>query len=296
MKAALNGHVEQQRHVMFQRSADEVRNLLQKMVRSLQEILDEKADEVFLAMRRDYRSVLGGGDLPQGEILPKAQRLMRKEIMGKINKVDKIFRRVAGLEVEDDQEDSDEEGVPSDDSDKVKDQSLAEPDTIDHKGHVSPFSVQIPFGPHSASTAGTFEPETQRQAVKDEPTADAPIATTTVKAEPDLHATTDRPSNVPEVLAVAKPTVTEELQANMSANSITRSSTTRSPIPHKKDEDHGADSDASADDDQASTTYELLSNPEPEDLTHALEADGDSYEFVSGPELGSDTDEDSNSD
>jgi len=48
-------------------------------------------------MRRDYRSVLGGGDLPQGEILPKAERLMRKAIMDKIDKVEKIFRRVAGL-------------------------------------------------------------------------------------------------------------------------------------------------------------------------------------------------------
>ncbi len=260
MKAALNGLVEQQRHVMFQRSADEVRNLLQKMVKNLQEILDEKADEVFLAMRRDYRSVLGGGDLPQGEILPKAERLMRRAIMDKIDKVEKIFRRVAGLEADEDEEDSEKEGVPTDD---------LEPDTKDQKRHVSPSPHLSPFGPHQLSTTGTHTAETQHQAVKDEPMADAPSAMSKVKAEADDSATTDQTSNaLPEVLAVVNPAVTEGSNTAAPANPTASSSNTPSVISHKKQEDREANPNALVD-------HEFPEGPKREQYTDSEDADYD---------------------
>lgn len=256
MKAALNGHVEQQRHVMFQRSADEVRNLLLKMVKNLQEILDEKADEVFLAMRRDYRSVLGGNDLPQGEILPKAERLMRKAIMDKIDKVEKIFRRVAGLEADEDEE----EGVPTDD---------LEPDTKDQKRRISPSPHLSPFGPQNVSATGTHTAETQHLAVKDEPMADALSAMSKVKVEADDSATTDQTSNaLPEVLAVVKPAVTERSNTPVSAIPTASSSNTPSLISHEKQEDREATPNASVD-------HEFPDGPKREQHSDAEDADYD---------------------
>ena len=100
MKAAMNAHVDQERHVMFQESADEVQKRLQMLVRSVEETMSNRVDEVFLAMRRDYRSVLGVGEDVQGQVLPKVQRLMRKEVMGIIEGVENIFTKVMDGEVD----------------------------------------------------------------------------------------------------------------------------------------------------------------------------------------------------
>lgn len=96
MKAAMNSHIAQERHTMFQSSADNIRNQLNTMVQGLKTSMLDKADEVFIMVRRDYNSVLGEGELPQtGELLPKTQRLMRKEIIRIIDGVctfsDKLF-------------------------------------------------------------------------------------------------------------------------------------------------------------------------------------------------------------
>lgn len=94
MKTAMNAHVDQERHVMFQESADEVRNRLKTLVQDVEETMSNRVDEVFIAMRRDYRSVLGGGDDVQGQVLPKAQRIMRKEVSGVIDGVEEIFKNM----------------------------------------------------------------------------------------------------------------------------------------------------------------------------------------------------------
>lgn len=94
MKAAMNAHVDQERHVMFQESANEVAKRLTKLVRSVEETMSNRVDEVFLGMRRDYRSVLGGGEDVQGQVLPKVQRLMRKEILKTIEGVEAYFMKV----------------------------------------------------------------------------------------------------------------------------------------------------------------------------------------------------------
>ena len=110
MKAAMNQHVAQERWTMFQSSAENVKSRLSIMLKEQEAFMNDKADEVYLAMRRDYNSVLGGGEIPQnGEILPKAQRLARKEMMHIINGVEKVFSTIAGLEFKD-QDDDDDEG------------------------------------------------------------------------------------------------------------------------------------------------------------------------------------------
>ena len=102
MKTAMTNHVDQQRLTMFTKSTEEVRTRLKEMLRGIEETLNNKADEVFLAMSRDYYSVLGGGDVPQGEIVPKWQRATLREVKEIIDRAEKIFKRVAGIEIDED--------------------------------------------------------------------------------------------------------------------------------------------------------------------------------------------------
>lgn len=97
----MSSHVEGQRDAMFKASADEVRNQLEDMVSSVEETLADKTDEVFMQIKRDYRAVLGGEDVPQGEVLPRVQRLVRKETKKTIDGVERLMKIAVGLEVED---------------------------------------------------------------------------------------------------------------------------------------------------------------------------------------------------
>lgn len=101
MKAAMHAHVDQERHVMFQQSADEAKRRLTEMLEAASMTMSDRIDEVFVAMRRDYRSVLGGGDA-QGEILPKSQRLLRKQVMTTLDGVEQLFKIALGQATDDD--------------------------------------------------------------------------------------------------------------------------------------------------------------------------------------------------
>ena len=78
--------------------------------------LEDKIDEAVIQIKRDYRSVLGGGDVFQGgEVLPRVQRQVRKDIKHTIEGVETMIRKVVGLELEesslaDDVRHTDDEG------------------------------------------------------------------------------------------------------------------------------------------------------------------------------------------
>ena len=102
MKVLMNTHVAQERHVMFQQSAENVRNKLVDLVREVEELMKDKADEVFVSIKRDYRVGLGGHDVQRdGEILPRTQRAVRKEIKRILNGAEEAFMNAVGLEMED---------------------------------------------------------------------------------------------------------------------------------------------------------------------------------------------------
>ena len=100
MKAAMTSHVDRVRLTMFHESTSEVRNRLSQMIRQVEEDMSNKADEVFVAMRRDYRAVLGGDSRSQGEMMPKWQRMMQRDVKLVMDGAEKIFEEVAGVEVE----------------------------------------------------------------------------------------------------------------------------------------------------------------------------------------------------
>ena len=107
MRAALNAHVDTVRHEMFLDSCNGVRAKLEAMIGHVEELMANKADELFVSISRDYRSVFGSNHAPQGDMMPRWQRSMRQEIKAVIGRANKIFKQAAGIEVEDDDEGSD---------------------------------------------------------------------------------------------------------------------------------------------------------------------------------------------
>ncbi|KAL8700510.1 MAG: hypothetical protein Q9201_005409 [Fulgogasparrea decipioides] len=117
MKAVMSLHVEQQRPTMFQQSVNEVRQQLKTLKKDVEAKMNEKTDEVFISMQRDYRSVLGGG-APEGQLLSKSERLMRKKVLRIIEGVETVFRKIASGELVESEEEEEEE--PEDgDSDRL---------------------------------------------------------------------------------------------------------------------------------------------------------------------------------
>jgi hypothetical protein len=50
------------------------------MCNQVEQTMSAKADKVFLMMSRDYLSVIGGEQLPQGQTMPKWERKMRSDV------------------------------------------------------------------------------------------------------------------------------------------------------------------------------------------------------------------------
>lgn len=90
----MNAHVDNQRRVMFVESAEAAQKRLEALVKQVEAMMSERVMEVFVAMRRDYRSVLGGAEETQGELLPKAERLMRRELIRILEDIERMFTDV----------------------------------------------------------------------------------------------------------------------------------------------------------------------------------------------------------
>lgn len=96
----MHAHVDYQRGVMFAESAEAAQKRLEALVKQVEAMMSERVMQVFVAMRRDYRSVLGGAEETQGELLPKAERLMRKELIRILGDIERIFTDVLDGKVE----------------------------------------------------------------------------------------------------------------------------------------------------------------------------------------------------
>ena len=96
----MNAHVDHQRRVMFLESAEAAQKRLEALVKQVEAMMSERVIEVFFAMRRDYRSVLGGAEQTHGDLLPKAERLMRKDLMRILDDIERMFTDVLDGKVE----------------------------------------------------------------------------------------------------------------------------------------------------------------------------------------------------
>ena len=115
MKGHMNEQVEAERHTMFEQSTEVVKERLTTMARLVEEVMLNKADEVFMQIRRDCLAVLGGAEDPQGEFMPKWERTMRQEVMEVISGCEKIFKKIVGIEDEEEEQEDHGEDVPEDD-------------------------------------------------------------------------------------------------------------------------------------------------------------------------------------
>ena len=100
MKDAMASHVDQERHTMFRYATEAVKQRLTQMCRAVEEQMSNKADEVFLQMRRDYMTTIGGAQLSQGDLMSKAERTMRKDVLSILDDADGQFKAVLKGEVE----------------------------------------------------------------------------------------------------------------------------------------------------------------------------------------------------
>jgi hypothetical protein len=81
------------RMTMFEASTSKVEDLLKLLVKETRSLLEDKFDEVFTAVRRDYLATLGGGTSKHGEVMSKPQRLTRKEIQELNDNSESFFER-----------------------------------------------------------------------------------------------------------------------------------------------------------------------------------------------------------
>lgn len=127
MKVSMGEHIEAERHTMFETSGQTIQKLLEDTIRDVKAEMDERIDEVYLQLCRDYRSVLGGGDQPdQGQMLPKAQRLARKQIIRVIDTVETRFTRVIEGRIDEDEMQDEPQDEDEEDGGKVKKEESGE--------------------------------------------------------------------------------------------------------------------------------------------------------------------------
>lgn len=100
MKAHMAAHVDYARRHMFQDAAETVQNHLNEMCKELQELMEEKADQIFVNMRCDYLRVLGGVQLNEEPKMSKEDRAMRAEVRPMLFEVDVRFERILNGEID----------------------------------------------------------------------------------------------------------------------------------------------------------------------------------------------------
>ncbi|TGO52579.1 hypothetical protein BOTNAR_0319g00080 [Botryotinia narcissicola] len=79
MEDHMRASIDQKRNSMFKESCDEVKKSLDKMFRRVEESMNNKTDEVYLLMRRDYLQVLNGAQVG-GEVMSKWERHVRLQV------------------------------------------------------------------------------------------------------------------------------------------------------------------------------------------------------------------------
>jgi hypothetical protein len=99
MKAMMSRHVEGTRHQMFSDSTNAVQKLLRKLIKDIEDFLLEKADQVFISVKRDYESAVLGRQAPTHQ-LPREQRQIRADVNNIVEDTELIFKKAVGLEPE----------------------------------------------------------------------------------------------------------------------------------------------------------------------------------------------------
>ncbi|THV72223.1 hypothetical protein D6D27_09720 [Aureobasidium pullulans] len=142
MKAYMNNHVTAQKDIMFQRATEVVRTMITDLIKEVGENMEDRTDQVFVGMRRDYLQVLGNVRI-EDITMPNSERSLQDAIRDIIQQSEEVFkailegRDVPSLEqdvsagaIEDEQQDSDTEkkGFEKDQRDKIMEDTSSDVD------------------------------------------------------------------------------------------------------------------------------------------------------------------------
>ena len=94
MKNHMSSHIDRERPTMFKASTTHVERQLTRMINMVKNSMEEKMDEIYISICRDYRSVLGENEVPHRDIIPRWARVMRKDLLAVIDGAEKTFREV----------------------------------------------------------------------------------------------------------------------------------------------------------------------------------------------------------
>lgn len=101
MKGHMLEHAEQQKQTMFDECFNHIKTVLKELLNEVKEGLLEKVDTIYVAVEREYSSVvLGHGSNTSAAGLPREQRAMRKNVLEIVDGAELIFKRAVGLEPE----------------------------------------------------------------------------------------------------------------------------------------------------------------------------------------------------
>lgn len=101
MKDHMSSYVEQNRRHMFKDATLTVKRHLESMCKALEDVMEEKADEIYIKMKADYMRVLGGLTHLPIHSMPRQERALRYEIMEILKSVDAQFEPIARGEISD---------------------------------------------------------------------------------------------------------------------------------------------------------------------------------------------------
>ncbi|THZ84664.1 hypothetical protein D6C84_03900 [Aureobasidium pullulans] len=142
MKAYMNNHVTAQKDIMFQRATEVVRNMITDLIKEVEDNMEDRTDQVFVGMRRDYLQVLGNVRI-EDITMPNSERSLQDAIRDIIQQSEEVFkailegRDVPSLEqdvsvgaIEDEQQDSEteENGFEKDQRGKMKEDTSSDVD------------------------------------------------------------------------------------------------------------------------------------------------------------------------
>lgn len=143
MKAAMSEHVERNRHHMFNEATMTVKRHLDAMCGKLEELMEVRADEIFMKMRDDYIRALGGVQVNQEAVMSREERSMRSDIVDKLRAVDAQFEPISKgkLASADDNADAENLAAVDEDEESVAFESADESANEDTTGGANEDSI-----------------------------------------------------------------------------------------------------------------------------------------------------------
>jgi len=94
MKGHMLKHVQECKGSMFEDATENVKDHLRKMRAEVEEQMREETEIVFQAMRNEYFAVIVGTKLPEGYVMPRDERKLRRDIGDLVKEADEHFERV----------------------------------------------------------------------------------------------------------------------------------------------------------------------------------------------------------